>query len=189
MDLLETQRLILRELRQSDADRICHYANDEAVNRYLAFDDLGSEEGARKYVKKAMASAATDIGVERRLSYKLAILLKPDNDFIGSCWLDITDTTHSRASIGYFIDNLHWGRGYATEAVEALLNYGFATLKLHRIEATCDADHLATRRVLEKAGLKREARLRQNRPRQNLQSQPIWSDSCLYAIIEGQAKH
>jgi RimJ/RimL family protein N-acetyltransferase len=135
-----------------------------------------------------MASAATDTRDDKRLSYKLGIVLKPENDFIGSCWLDITDSAHHRASIGYFIDNLHWGRGYATEAVQALLNYGFEELKLHRIEATCDADHQATRRVLEKAGLKREARLRQNRPRQT-----GWADSCLYAILEAdlslQAKH
>jgi RimJ/RimL family protein N-acetyltransferase len=126
-----------------------------------------------------MASAATDTSAERRLQYKLAILAKPEIDFIGSCWLDITNTTHQRASIGYFIDNQYWGRGYATEAAKALLKYGFETLKLHRIEATCDADHQATRRVLEKAGLKREARMRQYRQRQN-----TWTDSCLYSIIE-----
>jgi RimJ/RimL family protein N-acetyltransferase len=186
MDLLETKRLILRELRQSDAQRIYLYANDRDINRYLIFDDLGSEAGANKYVKKAMASASTDANIKgnRRLSYKLAVLLKPERDFIGSCWLDITDTTHSRASIGYFIDHMEWGKGYATETVQALLKYGFETLKLHRIEATCDADHQATRRVLEKAGLKREARLRQNRPRENVPNPQAWTDSCLYAILE-----
>ncbi len=179
MDLLETQRLILREMRQSDADRIHRYANDQSINRYLIFGDLASQDGARKYVQKAMASAATNIKSERRLQYKLAILVKPEIDLIGSCWLDITDTTHQRASIGYFIDYSFWGRGYATEAVQALLKYGFETLHLHRIEATCDADHQATRRVLEKAGFKREARMRQHRQRQT-----TWADSCLYAIIE-----
>lgn len=176
---METKRLILRELRQSDAERIFRYANDEDTNRYLIFGDLATEEGARKYVKRAMASAATDPSVERRLSYKLAILLKPENDFIGSCWLDITDAAHGRASIGYFVDHMEWGKGYATEAVQALIAFGFETLKLHRIEATCDADHSATRRVLEKLGLKREARLRQNRRRQ-----AMWTDSCLYAVVE-----
>src|SRR5208282_4112590 len=127
MNLLETKRLILRDLRQSDADRIYRYANDEAINRYLIFGDLESAEGARAYIKQAMASAATDTSVDMRMSYKLAILLKPDNEFVGSCWLDITNTTHNRASIGYFIDNLHWGQGYATEAVQALLAYGFET--------------------------------------------------------------
>lgn len=179
MDLLETQRLILRELRLSDIDRIYRYANDESINRYLLFGDLAKEDGARKYVQKAMASAALDTNIEQRMQYKLALLVKPEIDFIGSCWLDITDATHKRASIGYFIDNRYWGRGYATEAAKALLKYGFETLKLHRIEATCDADHQATRRVLEKAGLKREARLRQHRRRQSL-----WTDSCLYAIVE-----
>jgi ribosomal-protein-alanine N-acetyltransferase len=185
MDMIETKRLILRDLHQSDARRICLYANDRDINRYLFFDDLGSEAGASKYLKKAMASAAgeADTNGHRRLSYKLAILIKPERDFIGSCWLDITDTTHNRASIGYFIDHMEWGKGYATEAVQALLKYGFETLKLHRIEATCDADHQATRRVLEKAGLKREARLRQNRPRENVQNPQAWTDSCLYAII------
>jgi [ribosomal protein S5]-alanine N-acetyltransferase len=179
MELMETQRLILRELRSTDADRIFRYANDESINRYLSFGDLASEDGARKYVKTAIASAATDPDDGPRRHYKLAIILKPEIDFIGSCWLDITDTRHSRASVGYFIDANHWNKGYATEAVKGLIKYGFETLKLHRLEANCDADHQATRRVLEKAGLKREARMRQKRQRLS-----IWADCCLYAIIE-----
>ena len=62
MDLLETERLVLRELRLSDVERISRYANDDDINRYLIFDDLASQSGALSYVKKAMAAAATDPG-------------------------------------------------------------------------------------------------------------------------------
>ena len=128
-----------------------------------------------------LAPSAQTIGdaeVEPRLSFKLAILLKSNQDFVGSCWLDILDVGNSRASLGYFFDQAVWGQGLATEAVQTLLKFGFETLQLHRIEASCDADHGATRRVLEKAGLKHEARLRQNRQRAS-----GWADSCLYAAL------
>jgi len=179
MDLLETKRLILRELRLTDCQDIVRFAADSAINHNLAFGDLEREEGARKYLKKAVADsqARADMG-ETRHSFKLAILLKPDRDFIGSCWLDITEPMHKRGSIGYFIEQSHWGKGLATEAIQALVAYGIDTLKLHRIEATVDADHLASRRVLEKAGFVREARMRQKRRRA-----AVWTDSSLYAKI------
>ncbi|MBU6450746.1 MAG: GNAT family N-acetyltransferase [Cyanobacteria bacterium REEB67] len=178
MKLLESDRLILRELRGGDAERVERYANDEEINRYLIFGDLARRPGAEKYVAQAMKNATLPLA-ERR-SFKLAILLKEeDANFIGSCWLDIAEKAHRRATVGYFIDKAYWGRGYAGEALAALLQFGFETLGLHRIEATCDAGHKATRRVLERGGLTREARLRQHRPRQN-----GWSDSILYAIIE-----
>ena len=179
MDLLETKRLILRELRLADCDDIVRFAGDAAINHHLSFGDLDREEGARKYLKKAVADAQAraDMG-ETRHSYKLAILLKPDREFIGSCWLDITEPAHHRASIGYFIEEKYWGQGLATEAVQALVAFGLDNLKLHRIEATCDADHQASRRVLEKALFSREARLRHKRRRG-----AVWNDSCLYARI------
>ncbi|MBS1991226.1 MAG: GNAT family N-acetyltransferase [Cyanobacteria bacterium SZAS LIN-2] len=172
MDLLETERLILRDLRLTDCDDIVRFANDSALNYNLSFGDLKREDGARKYIKKSLAEG------DRRLSYKLAILLKPDRELIGSCWLDITSEAHQRGSIGYFIAQSHWGRGYATEAARALITFGLEKMQLQRIEATCDADHAATRKVLEKAGMKREARMRQKRRRE-----AVWTDSCLYAVI------
>jgi len=178
MDLLQTERLILRELQSSDADRVHHYANESDINRYLIFGDLATTKGAQNYVRRAIENASRE-ETDQRLSFKLAILLKPERDFIGSCWLDINDKGNRRATIGYFIDNRYWGKGYATEAARSLIKFGFKDLGLHRVEATCDAEHNATRRVLEKAGMKREAILRQHRKRRQ-----TWADSCLYAIID-----
>ena len=185
MDLLASERLILSELERGDAERVRLYANDEAINKYLSFGEIATEAGAVRYVQKAISSATMG---EERISYKLAILLKPERDFIGSCWLDIEEQVNRRASVGYFIDSRHWGNGYATEALRALINYGFTNLALHRIEATCDAEHIISKKVLEKAGLKREALMRQNRLRKNAQGEKNWADSCLYAIIESPQK-
>ena len=69
---------------------------------------------------------------------------------------------HARAEIGYALARKYWGQGLMTEAVRAMLDYGFNLLRLNRIEARCDVENIASWRVMEKAGMKFEGVLRQN---------------------------
>ena len=68
---------------------------------------------------------------------------------------------HRRAEMGYDLMSEHWGDGYMTEAVEAMVSYGFNKLGLERIEATVDPENGASIRTLEKNGFKQEGLLRQ----------------------------
>ncbi len=174
MTLLETERLVLRELDSSDWSAICQFANDESINRYLSFDSMGTERGAKEY----LASASSTADAQPRLSYKLGMLIKPLNTLAGSCWLDISQSD-GNASIGYFIDKDHWGNGYATEMVQALLRFGFEELQLHRIYASCDAENPASRRILEKVGMRQEGLLKQHCLRNY-----GWADVCIYGILK-----
>jgi len=107
--------------------------------------------------------------------------IKPSNELFGSCWLDIEDLDSQHASIGYFVDKAHWGNGYATEMVKALIRFGFQDLDLHRIYAHCDAENPATRRVLEKVGMRQEGLLREHYLRSY-----GWADVCMYGILRSE---
>ncbi len=90
-----------------------------------------------------------------------------------------------QAEVGYVLTPAHYGHGYATEAVGVLLRLGFEDLGLHRIAARCDARNTASARVMERAGLRREAHL--------VQSEFVkggWTDELIYAILrrEWQAR-
>ncbi|HKG23906.1 MAG TPA: GNAT family N-acetyltransferase, partial [Blastocatellia bacterium] len=90
-----------------------------------------------------------------------AVTLRSDNSLIGAVGLSI-DEANLRAEMGYWIDKARWGRGYASEAAEAALKYGFEELALNRIYANCLKRNLASGRVLRKIGMSLEGCLRQH---------------------------
>ena len=170
---LETPRLVLRELRADDAREIQEYAGDVEVVRHL---DWGPNTLADTEQFLALASASR--GETPRTAYHLATVLKSSGRLIGGCRIEIRSPTHAAGDLGYVLARTAWGRGYATEAGGALLEFGFERLALHRIWATCDVENHASARVLEKIGMRREGQLRQNVRRKG-----EWRDSYLYAIL------
>lgn len=101
---------------------------------------------------------------------------------IGSVAVWVDSAAHRRGEFGYVFHPRHWGRGYATEAAEMLLDIGFRTLGLHRVTATCHPDNVGSWRVLEKAGMTREARMRDHKL-----ARGTWRDSLLYSAIDPTA--
>jgi RimJ/RimL family protein N-acetyltransferase len=81
--------------------------------------------------------------------------------------------------IGFELDPSHWGQGYATEAVQAVLDFGFTQLSHHRIWSWCIADNIGSARVLEKVGMQREGRQREVEFFKGR-----WWDRLLYAILD-----
>ena len=93
----------------------------------------------------------------------------------------VSDPPNRGAWIGYCFNRRYWGRGYATEAARAVVDFGFASLGLHRIFATCAPENTASARVLEKLGMRREGHMARHK----------WvrgrgRDSCLYAVLEDE---
>ncbi|MEK6476661.1 GNAT family N-acetyltransferase [Catalinimonas sp. 4WD22] len=101
------------------------------------------------------------------------------SEFVGLIALKLGSPKYKIAEAWYKLLPRHWGKGYATEALLALIDFGFKELKLHRIEAGCAVDNLASLRVLEKAGMQREGRKRKILPLKS-----GWSDNYEYAILE-----
>jgi [ribosomal protein S5]-alanine N-acetyltransferase len=87
--------------------------------------------------------------------------LRETGEMIGGIPIEPSEQ-HRRAALGYWCAVGFWGQGYATEAVRGVIDYGFRVLALHRVHADCHGDNPASRRVLEKAGIKFEGRLRQH---------------------------
>ena len=148
---LETQRLVLRPFEIADAPRIQQLAaaREVALNTILIphpYPDGAAEE----WINKQGEKNPDDIN--------FAI---DNGELIGAIGLRCK-REYERAEIGYWIGVPFWGRGYATEAVGAIIQFGFEELKLNRIYAGYFSRNDASRRVMEKNGMKYEGSLRQH---------------------------
>ncbi len=171
---LETPRLALREFRDNDAPAIHAYASDAEVVRYLDWGPNTREDTAQFLAMGRAARAALP-----RTAYHLAIVLTATGRLVGGCRIEIRNAANGAGDLGYVLGRPYWGQGYATEATRALVGFGFESLALHRIWATCDVRNAASARVLAKLGMKREGHLRHDVRRKG-----EWRDSYLYAILE-----
>jgi ribosomal-protein-alanine N-acetyltransferase len=143
---LSTLRLNLRELTLEDAQDIFRIRSDYEVTRYnsgIAYDRI---DQARDLIQ-AIRSAYVD-GAELRWG----ITLKEDSTVIGMCGFNYWVRHDRRASIGYDLARSYWGQGLMTEAVRAVVEFGFSNMNLNRIEADADGRNPASARVLHKVG-------------------------------------
>ncbi len=174
MSTLRTRRLVLREIRLEDWPDAQVVDSDAEVVRYQS-NDVIDEDGTKKYLAQCVALAAE---VPRRV-FDFAICFKEDGRFLGRVGLRIERPEHKEASIWFNLRRDHWGRGLVTEGLEALLDFGFNTLGLHRLYGDCDPRNLSSARVMEKVGMRREAHLREN-----WWLKGEWCDSFIYALLE-----
>ena len=173
---LEGPRIVLREYQPADFGAVHAYASDPEVTRYVAWGP-NDEEVTRAFLDFAHQTARED----PRGTYPLAVVLRETAELLGGAELRILGPDRRRAAIGYVLNRRAWGQGIATEAARLLIRFGFEELHLHRIEATCDPHNLGSRRVLEKAGLQLEGRIRHD-----LWTRGGWRDSLLFSILEGE---
>ncbi len=145
MTLLATARLTLRPLAGTDAAVMAQLLADGRVA--AATSDIPHPFGlaqARAFLDWAEAETA--------LGRLLALAMEDGGQMVGAIGLHLED---GPATVGYWVAPLLWGRGYASEALAAVLTHGFGPLGLPRIEADCLAGNAASARVLEKAGFRR----------------------------------
>lgn len=171
---IETPRLQLREFRIADEAAIHSYAGDPEVTRYTSW---GPNDAAQtRAVLEVWLAAQTQWP---RFSISLAVELKAERHVIGEIGFASIDPHTGTGTFGYVLHRAYWGQGYATEASRALLAFGFATLGLHRITATCDIENKASCRVLEKLGMRREGHFLKDAVKQD-----EYRNSYLYAVLE-----
>lgn len=147
---LVTERLKLRWMTAADTQ--AHYAvrSDPEVARYLSRGPWTELAQAAESIESTLANYASGDGL------RLAITLRDSGQLIGdACLFHFVDDSR-RCEVGYVLGRPCWGQGYALEALEALLGYGFDTLDLNRVEADIDPGNTASGRVLEKLGFRRE---------------------------------
>ena len=171
---LQTARLTLRDFNPNDFDAIHAYASDPAVTRYMFYGPR-SVADTHAYLERMLASQ----GEEPRLIWELGAVVTAVDRLVGAC--DLTLENPQEADLGFIFSQDVWGRGYATEAARTLIRVGFEQLRLNRIFSTCDVANGASARVLEKAGLQREATLERHK-----YARGQWWTSFLYAVRREQ---
>ena len=130
---LETERLILRELRADDWPQARVLDSDPEVVRFQTYDVL-DEAGTKTYLEKALREAAQT----PRTLYELALCGRSNDLYLGRAGLKLERPEHREAVVWFQLRRDHWGQGYATEALRALIDFAFDTLGLHRVFGDCD---------------------------------------------------
>lgn len=173
--LLETPRLLLRELAESDAAAANRYESDPEVMRYMAYEDCTLED-SREY----LAGNVFEIVRRPRLVFDLGIVPKSaqDGGIVGRVGLRLTSAYRQEATLWFLLRRECWGLGYATEASRAMVAFAFQELRVHRVQADCDPRNLRSAHVLEKLGMTREGHLREN-----LFIRGEWCDAMLFSVL------
>ena len=171
----QTKRLQLRELSESDTTNIHDL---HSLPQTDEFNTLGIPETIHT-TEKIVAEWITAQLQEPRLNYTFCIEHAITKEFIGLIGIKMGKPNYLTAEVWYKLHPEQWRKGYATEALNKILHFAFTVLKLHRIEAGCAVENIASIKVLEKAGMTREGRKRKILPIRG-----EWKDNYFYAILE-----
>ena len=172
--VLTTERLVLDGLREGDADALTRLAGmREIADTTISIPHPYERADAERYLR------ALEEAGEGGDSLTLAIRLRDDPLLVGSVGLKEIDRTHLQAELGYWIGVPYWGRGYATEAARAVVQYGFDTLGLNRIYAHHMTRNPVSGRILERIGMQREGVLRER-----VRKWGQFEDVVMYAVLK-----
>jgi [ribosomal protein S5]-alanine N-acetyltransferase len=151
---LETQRLRLRPLLDTDADAVFAIFSSEDAMRYWSTGPWTDRaEAARLIERDREALRAAD-------SIRFGLVERETGRMIGCCSIHHIDHGNRRAEVGYILLPSHWGRGLMHEAMSALVAYAFDDLTLHRLEADLDPRNAPSARSIERLGFAREGTMR-----------------------------
>ena len=169
---LTTDRLVLREIVPADAERLYALRRDPRVTRHLDRDNDADVSAVQSLILSIRQSFDQGDGVSWALS------LKESPEIIGNLGFWRIDKKNHRAEIGYILDPAHWGKGLMSEAMAAVLPYGFKTIGFHSVEANTALENSASHRLLTKHGFVKEAHFRQN-----WYYNRVFSDSLIYCKL------
>lgn len=150
MQILETERLIIRQLTENDAEFILELVNEPAFIRNIADRGVRTTADAQAYIQNGPVASYAKNGFGL-----FAVELKATGVPIGMCGL-IRREVLPDVDIGYALLERYWNQGYASEAAAAVLDYGYKVIGLKRIVAITALDNEASANVLEKIGLQFE---------------------------------
>jgi ribosomal-protein-alanine N-acetyltransferase len=172
---LQTNRLQIRELALSDCRKIHELHSLPETDK---FNTLGIPDTVET-TESLLSEWIGQQNVNPRVTYIFYIELSETNKFIGLCAITLGKLNYKIAEVWYKIHPDCWGQGYATEALNTLIQFGFNELGLHRIEAGCAIENIASIKVLEKVGMSKEGIKRKILPIRG-----EWVDNYFYSILE-----
>ena len=169
---LETDRLTIRLVEESDLPSLLDINADDAVTRYLPYESWKSITDGQAWFSRASARlAAGEAG-------QFVVVLRESQRIIGTCLLFRFEESSARAEVGYLLAHKYWGAGYMFEAMKAFVAFAFEQVGLRRLEAEIDPRNVTSARLLERLGFVREGLLRQRWSTKN-----EITDSSLYGLL------
>lgn len=154
---LETERLLLRRVANSDSKEILELRSNPETMKYIPRPLLKNEEDAIEHI------TTIDAKIENQEGINWAITLKDSPKLIGIIGHYRIHPENYRSEVGYMLLPQFHGKGIIPEALKEVIKYGFEDMKLHSIEAIIDPANLASEKVLQKIGFIKEAHLRENK--------------------------
>ncbi|GAA0315475.1 GNAT family protein [Bacillus carboniphilus] len=151
---IHTERLTLREITESDASALFSYFSTDEVTRYYGSSAFQNVEEARTLIQKFKN------GLEEKKVIRWGIERKEEKGLIGTIGYHALAPLHKRAEVGYEIHPDYWRNGFASEALRAVISYGFEELELIRIGAVVYLENDASNQMLQKMGFESEGILR-----------------------------
>lgn len=152
--VLETDRLILRQVYTYDAESVLRYLSDQEVMKYYGLEPFDTINDALDEISWYQSIFEENTGI------RWGITIKNQNEVIGSCGFLNMVPKHYRSEIGFELSKDYWGQGIASEALKAICKYGFEQLNLQRIEALIEPPNQSSQRLVERLGFIREGLLR-----------------------------
>ncbi len=152
--MIETDRLILREVETTDSKDMFSYLSDTDVVKHMGLEPCQTEKEVLDEIEWYQTIYNDGTGM------RWGITLKDVGKVIGSCGFLNFHPTHYRTEIGYELGQEYWGKGIASEALEAVVQYGFHHLQLERIEALIEPTNTASLKLLERKNFQKEGLLR-----------------------------
>ncbi len=175
---LFTDRLILREYTVDDAKSIMKIFNQKEVMKWIHGVPYPCTLNQVKKILKENEKGA----------YYFAITVRKEDKIIGSIWFRHLEeeTNYKIAELGYLIDKDEWGRGYVTEAITKIIQWGFKNLKLNKIYETTCIENKPSQKILKKFKFKLEGRLRKHF---NIRFVNKWCDEEIYGLLKEEWKN
>lgn len=175
--VLTTERLVLRSFIPKDAQALLNMRTNDRVMKYLGRDKMKNIAEANTFIQKVRKDANENKTIE------WAITLKAEDKLIGKLGFWRIVTQHRRAEIGYNLMPEYFGKGIMSEAVSAVLKYGFQVMKLHSVEANLDPDNLKSVQLLNRNGFVKEGHFKES-----YFYNGIFSDTGSYGLLHSEWK-
>lgn len=172
--ILRTDRLTLRDIRNTDAQQIFEMRSNGRVNQFIARNNMDKLEDSEKLVER------TILAYQNQQAVGWAAILRDNNKIIGTCGFNQIDYSNLRAEIGGELSVDYWGKNIAIEAVATIVKFGLDVMNLHTIEAKVSPENRGAIFLMEKLGFKKEAHFVDR-----IYFKNKFSDMAVYTLIKG----
>ena len=170
---LFTERLLIRPMVKSDADKIFKYKSNKNVNQFQGWIP-NTIEDVIEFIDNRITNEMDKEGTW----FQFVILTKTENEIIGDIGMHFISTLNKLAELGITIDVKYQGKGFAAEAMKASINFLFRELGKHRIICSIDPKNTKSEALLKRLGFRKEAHFKKSLFLFN-----EWVDDVIYALL------